>query len=170
MEIKVDPDDLLPQPPEELGIVKCEEKLGDFCLVCFSKVDRSKVPKQNSLLSNNLNVIFILRNLLQVPSEILIDNFKKCGSPAYWISLCENCSQLTGQAMEHHLQILELVNQLRSILKLFTDKMNESSVLLDRTLSSFQDNLRDDKKKSMQEKRLHILKRTREFVTNCKPE
>ncbi len=167
MEVKIDPDDLLPS--DKLVEIKCAEQLEDFCLVCFSKVDRSKLPKQNSLLSSSLNVIFLLRNLLQVPSEILIGNFKKCGSPAYWISLCEKCSELSSQAMEHHLQILKLVNQLRSLLKLFTDKMNQSSVLLDRTLSSYQDDLKDDKMKSMEERRLSILKRTREFVTNCKP-
>ncbi len=141
-----------------------QQKCGDFCLVCFSKVDRSKLPKQRSLLSSNLNVIFLLRKVLQVPSELLIGNFKKCGSPAYWISLCENCSQLTGQAMEHHLQILNLVNQLRSILKLITDKIRYSSVLSTETFISYH---AQDEKGSMQEKRLDILKRTREFVTNC---
>ncbi len=76
------------------------------CLVCYSELSshhkiKSKDeirPGQNcdkkSLLSKHLDVIFILRNIFQVPITQLSNYLKNCPKVDNWICICEKCDAL----------------------------------------------------------------------------
>lgn len=102
--IKVEVDD-------EEGTVGVEEEDDlDLCFVCCSRVQvsRARVNCKNKLLNNNLRAVFLLRNLMQVPRCQLEENLKKCGNPENWVRLCEQCTQLTSEAMELHQKIVKI--------------------------------------------------------------
>lgn len=147
-----------PPPPQQKSSLVQSNKGGDLCLVCCLEVPINQVNKKErptNLLSSNLKVMFLFKNLLQVPEEQLLANMRKYGDPINWITLCKHCHQLTSEAMERHLQILTLVNQLRSILKLIVRKTRDSNHV--------------KVQQHRNKKKTEIWRWTREFVMNCKP-
>lgn len=104
--LKIEVDD-----EEDISFVEETDEV-DLCFVCCSRVQANRPPQvsQNNqpLLSKNLRAVFLLRNLMQVPSSQLEENLKKCGNPESWISLCYHCSQLTNEALELHQKIVKI--------------------------------------------------------------
>ncbi len=79
------------------------------------------------LLSSNLEVIFILRKLLEVPGVHLENHLKECGTdPEDWIRLCDKCTELTRNARKLDAEIKKLEKQLRCVRNEVVDKMISS--------------------------------------------
>ncbi len=134
----------------------------DYCLVCCSKVDIGQNQIKNDTiphpqLSKNLSVIFLLRNLLQVPIAQVEKNLKEYGNPENWINLCDQCTELTRQAEEMYLQIVKIDREFRSIRNLIVDKIRSGSC----------DHDDDGIKQGNNWKGKNIWKKTRNFVVNC---
>lgn len=105
-----------------------------LCLICSSKDccpqnkngDYFNSPNgdNNTDISQQLNVIFLLKKLLQVPTVNLEKYLVKFGSPTNWqVSLCEQCTQLVNQAKDLHLLILENTAKLKRVQKVIVDKV-----------------------------------------------
>lgn len=91
-------------------------------LVCFicsaSSSSQLKLLGESlsSWPSDNLNVIFLLRNLLHIPKIYLVNHLKKCGrDPHNWLHLCDPCIQLIGVARALHQKIQKIEKELKSI-------------------------------------------------------
>ncbi len=106
----------------------------DQCFVCggvlASIVNSSlnwrarKTGASAALLENNLDVIFLLRNLLQVPGIQLEAQLKECGAnPEDWISLCYQCTQLIKKARELDEELRKIQKHLKSIQNKVLDKI-----------------------------------------------
>ncbi len=124
----------------------------ELCLLCCSKLARKeKIEKvvSESLVEHNLFVIFLLKNVLQVPDSQLEENLKELGNPVDWIRLCEQCTQLAAHALNLHCQIVKLDRELWEAQKLIVEKTKQSSTNLVAAQT--------------------VWGRTRQFVKNCKP-
>ncbi len=141
-----------------------DEQVEELCVVCCSKVQLNQSVDKNKdqLLSTNLRVIFLLRNLLQVPDSQLEENLRDCGDPVDWVRLCEQCSQLTRQAEKLHWTILKTNEQLRSVQQLIVEKSKVQSPSVSQSA--------DKKQRNGQGhwKREKIWRRTRAFLSTRK--
>lgn len=137
----------------------------DLCVVCCSKVKSLTLTGDDlDELDKNLDVIFLLKNLMQVPDILIKNNLKECGNPQDWgISLCEPCRKLNGEARCLHLEILNLGRKLEAIQKLVLDKTRLSILP---SSPHFPVSFNDDKDKQCQKE--EIWRRARYFVANCK--
>jgi len=138
-----------------------------LCLICGSSVSQLDNTKSANVsgISQQLNVIFILRNLLQVPNHQLHKFLTKCENPENWISLCDDqCSQLIQEAWDTHLQIVKLSRKLKGYQKLTVGKVKSSS----NTSPDGIDRDDDGNERSSVANKLLIWKETRKFVRNCK--
>lgn len=145
-----------------------EIKLGNeltFCFICGSKEclpnennnfcsDTENTDNYSSAISQQLNVIFILKHLLQVPSSSLQTYLVKLGNPTKWqINLCSHCTQLINQAKDLHFLILKISSKLKNVQKEIVDKAKLHSASPD-NLDHLNNNL--------------VYKETRQFVENRK--
>ncbi len=102
------------------------------CFLCCSEADIStnenKLGNDLSVLESNLNAIFILRNLLQVPSSQLESYLIEDGrNPEKWITLCAQCTQLTRRAKELDQNIKRIEKELRIIQSQVLSKIRKST-------------------------------------------
>lgn len=132
-----------------------------LCLICCSNVDTNKnhESSKTELISKNVQVIFLLRNLLQVPSFQLERNLKEYGNPETWICLCEQCTRLITQALDLHFQVIKITKKLKSLKKLIVTKTRSSSASA---------TLTHNNSSRLYSKGKEIWKSTRKFVFNCK--
>lgn len=135
-----------------------EEIQLDFCLACGSKV-HEKENENTQRLSKNLSVIFLMRNLLQVPERQVEGNFREYGNPENWIRLCDQCIELTRKAEDLYCKIVKIEKELRNVRKLIVNKIRSDA--------------EDDSDIDMittgeNRERKEIWRKTRAFVTNCK--
>jgi hypothetical protein len=73
------------------------------CVVCLSQCSSKKERSNNvinggnllpQVINNDLNVIFTLKNVLDIPNDNLEKLLKKHGSPNEWgIHVCESCTE-----------------------------------------------------------------------------
>jgi hypothetical protein len=102
------------------------------CLICFSEAvqrnHNSKEPladlcdgKDPANLIKELNAIFILRNILNIPSSLCEEFLTKFGNPSKWeINLCRFCQILVGETQFVFTRIKKLIkdyNELKGTLK-----------------------------------------------------
>ncbi len=143
-----------------------------LCLICgcwCADVDQSHHHSANISnkkypgISKQLNVIFILKNLLQLPNNQLHKFLKNYGNSENWISLCAQCTQLTEESRKLHLQIVQVTRELKGYQKLIVEKVKSSPNKPpgDDDGSSEVTQLRDNPK-------LTIWNKTRTFVKYCK--
>lgn len=106
------------------------------CLICgrkqkeFSTKGGDDDTDNISIISKQLTVIFILRNVLQVPTSQLQSYLENLGNPDDWITLCEQCTKLTNEACSLHFQILKISSNLKAL-------RNEIVELAKRPVNSF---------------------------------
>lgn len=142
-----------------------------LCLFCWSEVtsptenvysSNSFLNTDSSLLSKNLEVIFILRNLLEVPSLHLENQLIDCSSdPCDWIKLCDQCTQLTRKARELDQKIKKIEKQLRCVRKQVVEKI--------RSYNCSQEDYDDLKQKAyLGRNSLTFEEKIRSFVKTCK--
>lgn len=140
-----------------------------WCVVCCSKVivtpikneilfsGNSGISESDKRLERNLDVVFLLRNLMKVPSNHLERDLKEFGdNPEDWLSLCDKCTKFTRQARRLHQRIIETEKELKCIQKIIISQTRSSS-----KRSSVNDNLH------LHYPNHEIWSRTRCFVKNC---
>ncbi len=112
-------------------------KEDSLCFLCGSSTtskinNTTNKPDSTSFLSNNLDIFFLLRNLLQVPPTQLENRLKECGSsPENWLSLCDKCTKLTSNARKLHHDIRKIKRQLGSIQCQVLEKIRQSNLSAD---------------------------------------
>ncbi len=101
------------------------------CLLCGTLSTENEEIKTSAkkFLGSNLDVVFVLRNVLEVPRIQLESQLKKCGgdNPENWIRLCETCSQLTRTGRKLNEEISKLENQLEKVKKQATQLIKNST-------------------------------------------
>lgn len=105
-----------------------------FCFICcgaaISKVDEKnncweKSDRSASRMEDNLEAIFILKNLLKVPSILLERQLRESGdNPEDWIRLCDQCTHLTGKARKLEREIKKFERHLKLIEKEVLEKIS----------------------------------------------
>lgn len=162
-----------------------EEK---WCIVCCSKVKVKQTSemmtscdpgpamktcdKDNSLhqpvvvLERNLDVVFLLRNIMKVPGNQLEEDLMEFeGNPEDWLSLCGKCTQLIRQGRRLYCELVKIDKELKLIQELIVDKTRRSSKKSpSSTTLNFDKNPVD---KLYREKTDEIWRRTRAFVKSC---
>lgn len=87
------------------------------CLLCYTdKVDSGlgttqwNNPGSSSTIpaAPQLPVVFILRNLLEVPGHKIDEYLHNFGSPDHWVKLCSNCGVLVNHANSIYQQLIQI--------------------------------------------------------------
>lgn len=103
-------------------------QVNNHCLLCYTNsagdtfgfplspafVDRPLVFKQ-------LHVIFLLQNLLEIPSTQLETYLSTAGNPEAWITLCSKCNSLVEQAKTAYEMQLHATTKFRQIKREIVD-------------------------------------------------
>lgn len=98
------------------------------CLICYAKLgaleDESSEnldsangsPPGKQFLAKDLNAIFILRNLLEIPSEQL-ETYLENGNPSEWsfVRFCGGCGDMVENAKKIYQEILDASRVFASI-------------------------------------------------------
>lgn len=96
------------------------------CLICYVKLRGSEdgSPEESEVdtssgkqfLAKDLNAIFILRNLLEVPSEQL-ETYLEHGNPSEWtfVRFCVGCGEMVDNAKKIYQEILDASRVFASI-------------------------------------------------------
>lgn len=136
---------------------------GYQCFTCSSKITTKNSVKTNySSLSSNINVFFVLRKVLHVPSILLKDQLKESGiNPQDWIRLCDQCTHLIKKGRHLHQEITKIEKQFRSVRKQIVENLLGS-----RLLKEDYDNLK--KKAYLDRNSLLFDDKIRLFVKTCK--
>ncbi len=93
------------------------------CFLCCSSNSENEAFRTSakSLVESNLDVVFLLRNLLQVPRIQLERQLKKSGdSPENWMRFCSKCTQLTRYARKLDQKIKKIEIQVLQLIKTST--------------------------------------------------
>ncbi len=130
------------------------------CFLCCTSFSQKELHR--TTVTYNLDVVFLLRNLLHVPSIHLESQLKESGhNPEDWISLCDQCTQLIKNARELDKELQKIQMQLRSIQKQVLEKIRacgEQGTTVDK---------QEDKETCRKNSTL-FGERTKSFVRNCK--
>ncbi|CAL8085502.1 unnamed protein product [Orchesella dallaii] len=97
------------------------------CLMCYDKVvEEQTEEKATKELQENLNAIFILKRLLELPNEMLQTYLKHCKGPSNWIGICERCRPIMKEAFDANDKIMELMKQIEKCKALVVDKIKKN--------------------------------------------
>lgn len=112
------------------------------CLVCYEEIKikpkrKSKSGSCNSKscespIEDQLNAVFILKVLLELPSEQL-EQFLSLGggnggNPKDWIHFCSKCQVSLERSLEIRREVTKLSKDLQSIKKLIVGRIKDSFV------------------------------------------
>ncbi len=82
------------------------------CLICYCHRANHKNIADNSskksLISKHLGVIFILRNIFQVPVSQLANYLKNCPKVDNWIGICDKCEDIVKGYRRIYDDLLEI--------------------------------------------------------------
>lgn len=149
---------------EKISSLKAISISVEVCLVCGSKISLHQTETDNGhFLSKNFSVIFLMRNLLQLPVGQVEWNLKDFGNPENWITLCENCSELTRKGEKLYQKIVKINKELKLIRNKIVNKIR-SDHYNDENVFKIDSDCDCD---NVMTKRQKIGRETRDFVTNC---
>src|SRR3989442_93148 len=96
-----------------------ETRLSTKCLICGQKKCKGDPLRNNdpesSLISKHLQVIFLLRNILEVPISKLIIFLKSHPKLESWLSICDKCTEMVNNCKSTYEAILEAQRKFRTV-------------------------------------------------------
>ncbi|ODM96892.1 putative zinc finger protein [Orchesella cincta] len=99
------------------------------CLICNSVNSNSLTQHENSeKIAEQLKVIFLLRNVLEVPKENLSTYLMTWGSPQFWIASCSKCNKLIDEARSVYDDMLSSLNRFRVVKQKIVRTIKRSSI------------------------------------------
>lgn len=120
------------------------------CLICLTPLEPPPIEEEEKLtspeneggvnggncssgkaLGDNLKVIFLLKNLFEVPNSKLEYYLENFGNPASWARLCVKCQKLIEEARENWLNVLRAVKQFAGIRSKVIAEVGKSTVSKD---------------------------------------
>ncbi|ODM90967.1 putative zinc finger protein [Orchesella cincta] len=135
------------------------------CLMCYKLVEGQGEVQSTEKLQENLNTIFILRKVLEVPNEQLQTYMKHCNGPSNWIGFCEACQPLIKDALEVNDKIVGLMKQLEKCKELVVDKIRENVRRKEEESSSSENCLTCGETGCKQEHKSYLTYKIRKHVT-----
>ncbi|CAL8085406.1 unnamed protein product [Orchesella dallaii] len=111
---------LLPNP---------ENSMEHHCLICYKKLIEDETGQKTTGddgLHDNLNILLVLRRLLQVPSEDVKKCLRYCGNPTNWFRVCMECQPLIQNALNVNDKLVEVLKQLDKCRELIVKQMRIS--------------------------------------------
>lgn len=130
------------------------------CLICATPISNLlEDQRSEKLIGKHLKIIFLLRKVLNISSDKLVQFLKCCPDIDEWISVCENCEALVNQCRELYYELLKVSRNFESGKQMVIKIVKESR----RSSSNFKD---DDDKEN--EGILDIFNEVREDVNKSK--
>lgn len=113
-EVISEDDNILLGPSAGAWQVEDDNKL-QHCLLCYKAIKESELSPvlTNDKVVANLDVVFVLRKMLNVPSLKLQDYLENFGCPDKWVKYCRKCLCLVDKALRIQKEISKLENKLR---------------------------------------------------------
>ncbi|CAL8085415.1 unnamed protein product [Orchesella dallaii] len=101
------------------------------CLICYktfidTKSGTSQKITGDNGLRGNMNILVILRRLLDVPSEDVKKCLQYCGNPSNWFKVCTECQPLIQHALSVNDKLVEVLKQLNNCKDLIVEQIKES--------------------------------------------
>lgn len=99
------------------------------CLICNQPTNELiKRRRKGSTISDQLHVIFVLRQLLQIPVERIERYLEASGesNPDSWISLCGGCDEETKKARAVFEELVKANKKFQEIQQKAVEKVTES--------------------------------------------
>lgn len=117
------------------------------CLLCglhrCNEEQFTDKTAESSLISKHLQVIFLLRNILEVPSSKLVIFLKSHPNLESWLSVCDKCTQMVNHCKSTYQSILEAQNKFRTV-KQEIVQLLKNSALIKQAISLEEPNEIDD--------------------------
>lgn len=135
------------------------------CLICGLKNSSGKQLKDNcdesSLISKHLHVIFLLRNILEVPTDKLVIFLISHPNVESWLSVCDTCSQMVNNCKSTYQAILTAQSKFRTAKQGIIQNLKRSALIKQEiTQEEFLDDFPD--------KSVDIVEEIRGFVVHSK--
>lgn len=145
-------------------------KMSSKCVVCYCDINQCRdngevkheVQTEKSLLSQYLNVIFILRDIFQVPRNQLGDYLGKHPQIESWIDTCKKCQVIVQDCRSIYSELLKVTRKLQKCKHAIVEIVKKSysyDFVEKRGCKNYDEN--DDS-------HLDITDSCRKFVSQCK--
>lgn len=103
---------------------RCPRQL--HCLLCFKTTDENTMKSIPSITEINFQVMFILKKMLDIPSDTLADYLERFGHPREWITFCNTCVPKVNKAIVIQKEINRLEENLRACQKELLNTIKKS--------------------------------------------
>ncbi len=96
------------------------------CLLCFKTTDENTMKSIPSITEMDFQVMFVLKKMLNIPSNALADYLERFGNPREWITFCNACIPKVNKAIVIQKEINRLEENLRTCQKELVNTIKKS--------------------------------------------